>query len=203
MKVQNEQDILKDRIAFCRQVIEQLLREEYRMKMEVPVRVNPYLKTTQGRVYLFHHRDTGRLILTKTIIEFNKRVLLTASKEHIRGVARHEAVHYGLLMQGKPYKDGSATFERETHRLGIPSNFGEFSEEDKEQYKRVVQKSLWYFCECEKCGKLAKLWKKTPPNGSVEKMKKYRTSCCRANLVYKGGDNANTVLEMVLNQQGR
>ncbi|WP_176543171.1 hypothetical protein [Bacillus thuringiensis] len=141
--------------------------------------------------------------MTKTSIEFNKRVLLTASNEFIRGVARHEAVHYGLMMQGKPFTDGSATFEREIKRLGIPSNFGEITAEKKTQYKQAIQKSLWYFCDCEKCGKLAKVWKKTPPKGSVEKMKKYRTSCCRANLVYKGGDNADAVLERVLKQQGK
>ncbi|MFV1458152.1 hypothetical protein, partial [Bacillus mycoides] len=98
----------------------------------------------------------------------------------------------------KPFADGTRTFEEEIKRLGIPSNFGDMTTEDEALLKEAVKKSIWYYCDCESCGKLAKVWKRTPPKGSLQKIPRYRSGCCRSKLVYKGGEDAQVVVARVL-----
>lgn len=195
-----QEDRIRDNLEFCRVTIDALLRSEYGLRLQAPVIVNPYLRTAHGLVRVAHLKGTGKPDLAKTRIEFNKKVLLNASKEHLRGVAKHEGVHYALLMLGKPYRDGTKMFESEIRRLGVPSNFGEVTEESRGLYKDSIKDSLWYFCECESCGKLVKFWKRTPPKGAVQKMARYRSICCRSKLVYKGGEDAQVVMSRVVKQ---
>ena len=195
-----QEEIIKERLEFCRMVIVNLLRKEYGLRLQSPVVMNPYLRTSHGLVNVVKLKTTGKAVLSKTRIEFNKKVLLHASKEHIRGVARHEGVHYALLSLGKPYADGTKTFESELKRLGVPSTFEQPTSESRELLKDTIKNSLWYYCDCESCGRLAKVWKRTPPKGSLQKIPRYRSNCCRSKLVYKGGENANVVADRVLKQ---
>lgn len=195
--------VLKERLRFCRQVMEQLLWEEYRVRLEVPVTLNKYLRTTQARLWLVRAENSNKPVLSKTRVEFNPKILLRATKEYLRNVARHEAVHYGLMIQGKPFLDGTVLFESEIKRLGIPSNFGEMTIEDEEHVKQAVQKTTWYYCECVKCGRLAKVWKRKPQESSVTSMKRYRTSCCRERLLYRGGESAGELLDRVQQEKGK
>lgn len=197
------ENVLKERLRYCRHVMEQLLWEEYRVRLEVPLTVNKHLRTTQARLWLVRAENSNKPVLSKMRVEFNPKILLRATKEYLRNVARHEAVHYGLLMQGRPYLDGTALFESEIKRLGIPSNFGEMTTEDEGHVKQAVQKATWYYCECVKCGRLAKVWKRKPQESSVAKMRRYRTHCCRERLLYKGGEPAGAVLDRIQQEKGK
>lgn len=199
MTVKNEEEIVKERLAYLIREMNKMLYREYGIVLKIPVNVNPRLRTTNGWVKYERDRIGGKIKLNTMVMEFNKTNLLKRSMEYVLGTALHEAVHYACIVKGKPHRDGDYYFENELKRLGIPSNnttrrSAERKQEDIASAKEIYKDQMFYYAACSKCEKRVKTWKKKPSIQNIEKLRRYRSSCCHAGIHYAGGIPAEKVL---------
>lgn len=92
---------------------------EYGMKMDIPLKFNPRSKRRLGCYFYNKDKKTGDIIPLH--IDLSQQMLISASREQIVDVLKHELVHYALSVQGKNFSDGDYDFESELRRRGVKS----------------------------------------------------------------------------------
>ena len=103
---------LKEIEVYCRE----FLKENYGLKLTIPVRLNSRLFSTFG---CFVHGDGWDRPIR---LEFNKKFITKGEREDIIKVIIHECVHYALYMHRKPFYDCDKYFEDELIKHGAPSD---------------------------------------------------------------------------------
>lgn len=153
---------------------EKFLKDNYNMKLLVPLKINGRLRTTCGRFVYTKYVNSNKPSVPKSV-EINKYFLENNEPAVVLDVLRHELVHYALFMQGKPHKDGHPVFENELKRLGIVSQ----DTIDKYSIKSKPVKIRIY--ECVNCGHKYKRQRALAYGG-----KYHRCGYCEGKLIDKG-----------------
>lgn len=111
----------------------EFLKNEYGLKLDIPIKVNPRTSITHGMFY-FNPKDNiaVRISISKSMIEYNEESFAIST-------LKHELVHYALFELGLPYHDGDKEFEKELKRVGASSTGVRVSINKEEIY------------ECKKC----------------------------------------------------
>lgn len=144
-------------------IAERFLKEEYNLKLTIPIKFNNRLTTTLGRFII--DRNTFKA----KVIEINTKMLANYTEEEIIDVLKHELVHYACFKMNKPFDDGDPFFENELKRLGVNST-------NAYKYRGKV-----HMYGCKKCKRvMAETVRKT------KKYEKFMTACCHADIVYFG-----------------
>lgn len=108
--LEDAEEVIQEAIKFA--------KEEYGVIIPRSMwKINGRLKRYEGwfkRYRDFH--EAVSLDLAKYI--FTEQLLL----EHVKGVAKHEALHYCAWEQGKPFDDGSEYFESRLRKHRLPTN---------------------------------------------------------------------------------
>lgn len=107
-------------------------------EIKVPVKINPRLSRTLGRV-----RYTG---LRPTSIEFSQDLLKDGTDNDIINVIKHEYVHYYLLVKTGENHGHDAMFKAKCAAIGCEHIYTHNSLEGESKYKYEV----W----CTKCNKI-------------------------------------------------
>lgn len=106
--------------------IRDFLKDNYNLNLAIAIKHNKRLSRAQGRfIYIRQfQRDLNKHKNVASAIEFNYKLLEYADKDIIKGVARHEAIHYALFEKNLPFSDGSPTFKYECmkHRAPLHAN---------------------------------------------------------------------------------
>lgn len=141
------------------------LKQNYNLELTVPVRINNRLSRALGR---FSYNQRSRMPVA---IEFSKHLIATQDVDMILDVARHEAIHYALFVQGKPHKDGEPLFESELvkHNSKSTRSFNVIESMNSNYHL--------YLCNCTEHKTLRAL----SHQGKYHSCRK-----CKSNLVYKG-----------------
>jgi len=140
----------------------QFLKRHYNIELTIPIKRNNRLRTTQGR---YVTKQDG----TPVHIDVSGQTLEYGSKEAIKGVIKHECIHFALHQLGKPYKDGSRLFEAELAKHQAPST-------------RTIQIGKLFTFTCNNCGKSGETRRKQ----LVKTPARYRTACCGSTLTVTG-----------------
>lgn len=93
--------------------VRRFLKENYGVRLHIPVRLNGRLTRVLGR---FRHKDG-----VAHALEFNKKFFENGKEDDIIGVIKHESIHYALYETARPYKDGTPYFENELVKHNAPS----------------------------------------------------------------------------------
>lgn len=152
---------------------EKFLKDNYNMKLLVPLKINGRLRTACGR-FVYTQFKSGKPSVPK-VVELNRYFLENNEPAVVLDVLRHELVHYALFMQGKPHRDGHPVFENELKRLGIVSQ----STIDKYNIKSKPVNIRVY--ECEDCG-----YKYRRKRALAHGGKYHRCGGCNGRLIDKG-----------------
>lgn len=144
------------------QFARKFLMEAYGMKLNIPITINGRLKRVLGRYRFFTSGEPIR-------IEISKEYLIRGNIEDIKGTIKHECIHYALHQQGKPHRDGTATFESELVKHGSHST--------KTISVKMERNYNLYKCECTVHKKVRALHS----NGAY-----HTCRGCKANLTFIG-----------------
>ncbi|MCA1025717.1 SprT-like domain-containing protein [Cytobacillus kochii] len=137
------------------------LEEKYGMSLDIPIVINKRLRSTLGSFILTKDKP-HEIEMAGFLIEYG-------ADDVIYDTLRHELIHYALFMQGRQYRDGTLEFENELRKHNVGST------------KTVFVGKVYKFI-CEAClGEYESLKKSI-----VTSPKKYRTKCCKANIVPRG-----------------
>lgn len=140
----------------------QFLFEHYKMKLNIPVKRNNRLRSTQGRFLMSRDGTPIRIEIAGKTIDYG-------TKEAIIGILKHECIHYALHMKGYAAKDGHPYFEAELRKHDAPST-------------NTIIIGKHYLFTCNKCGQQYESRRKQ----LVLTPSKYRTKCCKARLTIVG-----------------
>ena len=151
---------------------EKFLKDNYNMKLLVPLKINSRLRTTCGR---FVYTQYVNKPSTPKSVEINKYFLENNEPAVVLDVLRHELVHYALFMQGKPHRDGHPVFENELKRLGI------VSQDTIDKYNIKTRPAKIRIYECVDCGHKYKRQRALAHGG-----KYHRCGYCKGKLIDKG-----------------
>lgn len=137
---------------------EKFLKDNYGMKLVVPLKINGRLSTSLGRFVYTKHRCGTKPNVPKAV-ELNRYLVENNEPTIVLDVLRHELVHYAMFMQGKPHNDGHPVFENELKRLGVVSQntISRHSVKSKPKNIRTY--------ECESCGHEYKRQRALPNGG--------------------------------------
>lgn len=134
------------------------LRNNFNMRLNIPIERNNRLRSTLGRYVISHNGDPLR-------IELSGNVLTYGSKETIIGILKHECIHYAFHVLGKEMHDGDLEFELALKRYNAPST-------------NTIKVGKFYTYKCKHCKAIGETSIKRLVNHSND----YRTSCCKAPL---------------------
>ena len=147
---------------------EKFLKDNYQLKLSIPLRINGRLKTTQGR--FIHYKMSNRPVA----IELSKYLVENNEPSNVLDVLRHELVHYALFTKGMPFADGHPTFERELKRLGV------ISQETIGSYGIKFKPSNIHNYQCSDCNYVFRRKRQLPHKGA------YSRCSCGGGLNYRG-----------------
>lgn len=97
----------------------EFLEKNYGIKLEVPLILNPRMRTTYG--WFKYRKNKVGSNKSAISVELSKFFVENNNTEVVLDVLRHELIHYALFMMDKPFKDGNPTFENELKKLSIVS----------------------------------------------------------------------------------
>lgn len=136
----------------------QFLRTNFHIDLTIPIVRNNRLRSSYGRYVMTNKQHPVR-------IEIAGKTLDYGTVEAIKGIIKHECIHYALHMQGQSMRDGHPVFEETLRQYNAPST-------------NTMKIGLFYLFRCEICARTyetnRKQISKTP--------KKYRTKCCNGNI---------------------
>lgn len=95
----------------------EFLDEAYGMELVIPIELNGRLTRTLGRFH-FNKRGSNRVPVK---LDFAKKLLEFGTIEDIKGVIRHELIHYAMFVAGRPFHDGEEEFEAELVKYNAPA----------------------------------------------------------------------------------
>lgn len=142
---------------------DQFLRENFELKLEIPIRVSKRMKSKLGA---FQVKLQNKKVVAKEIV-MSESFLNNNSADTILDVLYHECVHYALYMLKKPYKDSDCEFNETLEHLGIAKT---------RTYKYKGQAHLY---KCKKCS-----YQFTKKIKGYDK--RYICKHCRGKFTYKG-----------------
>ncbi|KRN89980.1 SprT-like domain-containing protein [Ligilactobacillus ceti] len=149
------------------------LAAHYGYDLDVPVIVNPRLKTTQGRVKFRYQGQRAYPIQ----IEFSKNLLMTARDEFILEVIRHEMAHYFVL------QDTGASHGHDQVWKAWAVKIGCYPRATLKQTILSFSQDAHYQLICEKCRQELGYYQR---RGKILKnITKYRSKCCQAAIIVK------------------
>ena len=136
----------------------QFLRTNFHIDLSIPIVRNNRLRSSYGRYVMTNKQHPVR-------IEIAGKTLDYGTVEAIKGIIKHECIHYALHMQGQSMRDGHPVFEETLRQYNAPST-------------NTMKIGLFYLFRCEICVRTyetnRKQISKTP--------KKYRTKCCNGKI---------------------
>ncbi|HFK1435109.1 TPA: SprT-like domain-containing protein [Bacillus cereus] len=94
------------------------LKENYNMKLGIPIILNGKLKRTFGR---FRHAPHNQKRFSHSI-ELSRTFIEHQPWENVLSTLKHELIHYALYELGEPYRDGEKLFESELAKHGSHSS---------------------------------------------------------------------------------
>lgn len=106
---------------------EEFLRKEFGLELEIPIKVNPRLRSTYGQFKHGYDIAIG-ISISKSMIEH-------MGKEFSLDTVKHELVHYAHFKLGLPFRDGQEVFENALKRVGAPSTGTRHSPSKEEVYQ--------------------------------------------------------------------
>ncbi|EPC8411117.1 sprT domain-containing protein [Bacillus cereus] len=95
------------------------LKENYDMRLGIPIVLNGRIKRTFGRFIHAPHNAKNRV---SHRIEMSKNYIEHQTWENVISTLKHELIHYALYELGKPYRDGEELFESELAKHGSHSS---------------------------------------------------------------------------------
>ncbi|MGE6347973.1 SprT-like domain-containing protein [Bacillus mycoides] len=144
------------------------LKDNYDMKLGIPIILNGRLKTTYGK---FVHANRNSKKRASRRIEMSKTYIEHQPWDIVVETLKHELIHYALYELGKPYRDGESLFESELAKHGSHST-GTI----------VFKGSLHiYKCKNEQCGNVFERHRRYPKNGEG-----YTCADCGSYIYYDG-----------------
>lgn len=176
----------KQKMDYAAQEIKKFLHKEFGMQADIPYSENGRLRVAMGRLLYFTRKDPRTL---KTAyydfkIEYNSKFLLAATKEQVAAVGKHEALHYALMTQGKPFKDGSVLFEALLAKYNLPSHQDNRTITSAAvKATQTVRDKPHYYAMCPKCKMIVGEWKNVP---NVFRFSRATTKCCHVSPEFLG-----------------
>lgn len=153
-------------IAFLTRYADDFLKENYGIRLNIPIKINGRLIKTMGRfVYFVHSKKPSVIELSKILIENNEM-------DVILNILKHELVHYALFVLGKPSDDGEEYFENELKRLGIVS---------QSTIKDITINVPRHVYVCNNCNHHYKVKRRLKYDGYF-----HRCNHCKGRLTYQG-----------------
>lgn len=147
------------------QIAKQFTKEEYNLKLDIPIKINNRLKTTLGR---YRATRTGE----PKQIDVSGKLLTYADDRVAISVIKHEAVHFALNKLNKPYRDGEPYFENELIRLNLPSS--------TKRERAILFVGEKYIFHCKQCKRHLQTSIKRVKN----KTNSYKSKCCNSEIQY-------------------
>ena len=153
--------------VMCKEIMEILWNET----INIPIRFSNKMTRTLGELRTTHSFKPIDLIFSNKIINGDYKI------ETIEEILKHELCHYYICKIGGNFHDGSPQFENELKRIGAHST------------KTIHLIGEIHIGVCSECGKVV-------VNGTERKVKnkcipRYRSSCCKALINYKGVEYRN------------
>jgi len=142
------------------------LKENYDLKLEVPIVLNGRLKSKFGRFIHAPHNSKNRISYS---IEISKNYIEYQTWENVISTLKHELIHYALYELGKPYRDGEKIFESELAKHGSHST------------GTLEFKGEMNIYKCKGCGLEYRRVRKYPNNA-----KGYTCGDCGSEIYYDG-----------------
>lgn len=185
LKVKNAEHQAK--MDYAHKEIGKFLKQEFGLdNVNIPYSKNNRLKIAMGRLLYDVMADSGTRKKTyiNHRIEYNGKFLEVATKEQVAAVGKHEALHYALMIAGKPFNDGTVLFEALLAKYNLPSH----------QNNRTIQSASTavmnqrkvkpkYYAVCPKCKKMVGQWSNVP---NVFKFSRSITNCCKVTPHFLG-----------------
>lgn len=144
------------------------LRENFNIKLSIPIVRNNRLRTTLGRYVMTNKGEPLKIDLSGSLLKYG-------TKESILGVLKHECIHYAFHIQGKNFRDGDPVFEATLQKFNAPST-------------KTLKVGKFYVFQCNKCNKESE----TKLKRLVHKPHEYRSVCCYGKIkvigerIYRG-----------------
>lgn len=100
----------------------EFLEENFRLELTATINLNGRIKKSLGRFRRRVNVHTGEII--ELSIEISKMVMvhsvMTENLDLVKGVLKHELIHYALWKLNKPFKDTDPYFINTCKELGAP-----------------------------------------------------------------------------------